>query len=162
MSTNGHLTGDADSWVVGEIARLDGVDEELRDTVASLSAKMSHAVRAATEAANQSLETSKALVGLEAKLHLHLASMDDKLASHTGEILKLIAGDHGQDRRIETFERHARETTELAIKSITMQADKAGRGLGRKVTVPVSGIALVTAAVQWLVAHWDVVSKHLH
>jgi hypothetical protein len=45
-------------------------------------------------------------------------------------------------------------TTDLAIKSITMQADKAGKGLSKKVTIPVSITAALVTVIQYLIQNW--------
>ena len=70
------------------------------------------------------------------------------------KILKLISTDVVHSKRINAFENHVKMTTDLAIKSITMQADKADKGLSKKVTIPVSITAAVVTVIQYLIQNW--------
>jgi hypothetical protein len=73
---------------------------------------------------------------------------------HTVEILRLISSDAANDARMKVFEDQVKKTTALAIRSVVSTADKAGRGLSKRVTIPVGVIAAVLTFIQWLITNW--------
>jgi hypothetical protein len=86
-------------------------------------------------------------------------------AKYGSEILKLIGTDIVHDKRIEAFEKHMKMTTDLAIKSIEIQAknssgaiakqaEETSKGLSKKVVIPMSIIAGVVTIVQILVERY--------
>jgi hypothetical protein len=106
------------------------------------------AIRAAGKAADAAMENASALDRLN-------ASISVGFEEHTVEILKLISTDAMHDARMKAFEEHVKKTTTSAVKSIVSQADKAGRGLSKRVTVPVGVIAAVLTFIQWLIVNWN-------
>lgn len=136
-----------DQWVHSEIDRLNSKDSEFGDALRELGEKMKPAIAAAASAAATSKETAAAMKDLRTVI-------GERFDKHEEEILKLIGTDVYHDRRMEAFERHVKATTDVAIKSITTQADKAGRGLSRRVTIPVSAIATIATLIQWLINHF--------
>jgi len=136
-----------DSWIHDQVSRLDEKDADHDKALSELSERMKHVVNAATRAASTSLEAASAVKDLK-------ESLKEQLEKHEEEILKLISTDVHHDRRMEAFEKHVKTTTDVAIKSITTQADKAGKGLSRKVTIPVSTIAAIATIIQWLIQHF--------
>ena len=110
--------------------------------------KIKSAIRAAGKAADATMENAHALDSLTARI-------SNKFDEHTVEILKLISTDAMHDARMKAFEEHVRKTTVSAVKSIVSQADKAGRGLSKRVTIPVGVIAAILTFIQWLIVNWQ-------
>jgi len=135
-----------DSWVHQQVERLDEKDANLERTITELQGKMQQAVAAASRAASTSLEAVAAFKDLR-------ESIKQQLSQHEEEIVKLIGTDVLHDRRMEAFEKHVQTTTTTAINSITTQADRAGKGLSRRIIVPVSAIAVIAQFLQWFIAH---------
>jgi len=55
---------------------------------------------------------------------------------------------------MEAFEAHMKATTSKAVTAIQVQAEKSGKGLARKVSIPVGTIAAIATIVQWLIQNW--------
>lgn len=157
-----YRVNEMDTWMKNQVQRLDVIDSDIKQSISTINQKMQHAINAATKAADQSLITGKALSNLEISLKNHSSNMEDRFSAHTGEIIRLMSNDTLHDKRIETFESHVRETTELAVKAITIQADSAAKGLSKKVAIPVSGIAALATLCQWVIQNWPWISKHFH
>jgi hypothetical protein len=152
---------DMDKWVKGEVERLDASDENLRQDVRRIELKVYHAISSSKTAAQNSLNASESVEDLRGDFKTFSKTMEDNQDKATAEILRLIGSDGAQDKRIEAFEKHVKKTTELAIQSITMQAEKAGKGLSKKVTWPVSLIAAIATVVQAVIQHWTEISRFL-
>jgi hypothetical protein len=73
-----------------------------------------------------------------------------QFSEHTKEITKLMTSDVVHDSRMAIFEEHVKKTTTEALTKIVTQADKSGRGLSRKVTIPVGISAMIMAFLQWI------------
>jgi hypothetical protein len=147
-SDNFHIE-ELDRWVHEQVERQDG-------DMAELSRKLDAAVKLVRTAADAALDSKNASMALQKQVNDKLGDLDDALTDHTAEIIKLISTDQVHDRRIEDFEKHVKKTTDLAIRSITMQADQAGRGLS---TIPVSVIAAIATLVQYLIQNWGKVES---
>ncbi len=154
----GERLEDLDNWVHNQVDRIDGEIDGVQRSINSLSTKVDHAASAATHAAQAAIDSRNASVALQTELGQQFKRFEDSQAEHTSEILKLISTDVLHDRRFEAFESHVRATTDIAVKTISAQADKAGQGLSRKVTVPVSVIAAAATIIQWVVLNWDKVT----
>lgn len=135
--------------------------------------KLNHAISAAERAANEAVAANAAISNFR-------GSMDDALANQTTEILRLIGSDVTNNRRLESFEKsiqgiaqtattavaaeitahiekaHTRiaEQSEKAGIIIVQKAEEAGKGLSRKITIPISVIIMLAAIIQFLVQHW--------
>lgn len=136
-----------DKWIHNKVHTLEVADAGFHKLINDISDKMKHVMNAATSAANTSLEVAAAVKNLK-------GDVQDTVGKHEEEILKLISTDVHHDRRIEAFEKHVKATTDKAIQSITTQANTAGKGLSRKVTIPVSAIAAIATLLQWLISHF--------
>lgn len=141
--------------------RMDELDDWVRDQIGRQEAdivdmgrKLDSAIKLVKRSAEAALESKNASRALQLEVNDKLREFDEHLTDHTAEILKLISTDQVHDKRIDSFEKHVKRTTDLAIKSITMQASKAGRGLSKKVTIPVSVIAAVATLIQYLIGNW--------
>lgn len=139
---------DLDRWVKEEIDRIDEEVGDIRTALASVESKAAAAERSARQAANTSL-------ALQGEVRTYFKKFEDAQAEHAAEILKLISTDSLHDQRMAAYEKHVKEITDVAIKSISSQTDKAGRGLSRRVTIPVSVIAAVATIIQWMIQNWD-------
>lgn len=73
---------------------------------------------------------------------------------HTREITKLMTSDVIHDSRMEIFENHVKKTTSAAMLQIMDQADRSGRGLTKKMVVPVGFMAGIIAFLQWLLTKY--------
>lgn len=145
---------DLDEWVREQVQRVDGDVHEVRRKMDDLIGKTDAAIRAAKNAAENALDAKNAANGLKAELDDHFERFDDSQSRHTTEILKLISTDTLHEKRIQTFEEHVKTTTEVAVRAIEAQANRAATGLSRKVTVPVGLIALMATAIQLAIQHW--------
>ena len=147
QATAGTQIEELDKWVHEQVERQDS-------DLTEMSRKLDTAVKLVKTSAEAALASKNASMALQQEVNQKLGEFNDALTDHTAEILKLISTDEVHDRRIEAFEKHVKKTTDLAIKSITMQADKAGQGLSKRVTIPVSVIAAVATIVQYLIQNW--------
>jgi PAS domain S-box-containing protein len=147
-----------DSWVHSQIDRIDNEVVDIKETITLFSDKIEHAINAAKNASSTSLDTKNGISTLIDKFD----DLEREMYDHTSEILRLIKTDVEHDTKFEAFEKHIKMTTDLAIQSIAMQADKAGKGLSKKVTVPVSAIAVIATLIQYVIQNWDDISKFLH
>jgi hypothetical protein len=73
---------------------------------------------------------------------------------HTNEIIKLMTSDVIHDSRMSIFEDHVKKTTTQALADIIEQADKSGKGLSKKVTIPAGVIAAIIGFIQWLITYF--------
>lgn len=148
---------DLDGWVQDEIKRIDQNYGSIVSDISELKTQMFHVKTAATNAAQESINTRDRVDKMEIILKNTVNEIKDEISAHTQEILSLIGADQLHDKRIEAFENHVKKTTEIATKMITQQADKAGRGLSKRVTIPVSLIALVATIIQYLIQNWQAI-----
>lgn len=142
------------AWAKDQIERLDDRSDRLQSSMAALEEKLGESLNAAKEAA----ATGNASIGMMKDLKESFREFRDK---YDTEIMKLIGTDSIHDKRIDAFEKHAQMITELAMKSIEMQAKKSSdglvhqaeessRGLSKKVVIPVSVIAGIVTILQVL------------
>jgi hypothetical protein len=150
---------DYQEWTQGEISRLDQGFASLQQGQKEMQEQLKGCLSAANRAANESVEANQRMAKFE-------TNVENQFAKQTTEILRLIGTDTIHEQRMAAFEtsvqKAASEATATAVKeiaassekagkAITTQAHKAGQGLARKVTVPVSMVAAVAAIVQWLI-----------
>lgn len=150
-----------DDWVRDEIGRLDGDMSRLHNGHQELIDRMDFAKNAASRAADSSADARNAAKAVQSELNDIVRRMEESQSRYTEEILKLISSNTLNDRRIQAFEDHVRATTELAVRTIESQADRSGRGLTRKVTIPVGVIAAVAAVIQIAIQHWPAIRSAL-
>lgn len=159
-AANGHSglyeqVSELKAWTTEQIARLDDEDANIKKELSALESKMTDALNASKEAAGAAKTTHQMMVTLQ-------KSFQDFEAKYGAEILKLIGTDTVHDKRIDAFEKHVKMTTDLAMKSIEMQAQKStqniatqasetSKGLSKKVIIPVSLIATIATIIQILV-----------
>lgn len=149
-------------WTLEQIKRLDEATVGLGQGQKEMRDQIQGCFTAANRAANQSVEANQAIRQLQ-------LDMEEQFAKQTTEILKLIGTDVVHDQRLAAFEEHMKraatvatetavrqisESADKAGKVITTQAHKAGQGLSRKVTIPVSAIAAAATIVQWIISNW--------
>lgn len=149
---------DLKNWTASQISRLDEEDKQLKSSIAAMEEKM-----------NDVLETSKETATAVKTMHETMGqlkeSFSDFEAKYGVEILKLIGTDTVHDKRIDAFERHVKMVTDLAVRSIEVQAKasteglaeqakESSRGLSKKVVIPVSVVALLATILQFLFEHF--------
>lgn len=143
------------SWMSDNISRLDEEDKRIKVSVSNLEMKIDDSLEASERAAKISKETYDVVEMLR-------RSFQEFETKYGAEILKLIGTDTIHDKRIDAFERHVEMTTDLAMKSITLQAknssdglvkqaEESSKGLSKKVVIPVSVIATIVTIIQILV-----------
>lgn len=147
-----------DEWAKGQIRELSkkyqSIEGFIKNEIKPTLENIKDAAESAKRAEQVATEAKNGIDDLKEDLKKKIDSINDKAEEHTGEILKLISSDVIHSKRISAFEQHVKMTTDLAIKSITMQADKAGKGLSKKVTIPVSVTAAVVTVIQYLIQNW--------
>lgn len=141
-------------WTSAQISRLDQKDEQLKTSLSAMEAKMNDVLEASKETAD-AVKTTHCMVK---ELQKSFADFETKYGI---EILKLIGTDSVHDKRIDAFEQHVKMVTNLAVKSIEVQAKtssdeiveqakESSKGLSVKVIVPVSVIAVIATLLQVL------------
>lgn len=105
------------------------------------------AISAAERAAESALANKASMDALKDQVSV-------KFDEHMEEIMKLVSTDAVHDERLKVFDDQVKKTTALAMKSIVNTADLAGRGLSKKVTIPVGLVAAILTIVQWVMMHW--------
>ena len=78
----------------------------------------------------------------------------DQFDRHTQDIIRLMTSDENHNRRMNEFDDKVKKTTKEALTQIVNQADNSGRGLTKKVTIPVGFMAAMIAFIQWLITHY--------
>lgn len=159
---------DLEKWVEEQILRVDKDVEGVRTRLADVQASLEKAEQAAlaasadaTAAKNASLATQKELQKYATKedMERHFEKFDSFEESNTKattEILRLIRTDTVHEERLRTYEAHVKRTTEMAVKAIELQASKSGRGLSRKVTVPIFVVTTLAMFFQYVLQHWNI------
>lgn len=153
-----------EKWVDEEISELKKFDRSVQDTLSSIKSQQNHVISLAKSAANGSMTVSANLKSLQKRV-------ESGFSEQMTEILRLIRTDVIHDERINAFDMHMKEVAENAMKTMKNTADEtaaefkskaveAGKGLTRKVTVPVGVVAAVMSGIQWLINNWDKLSPH--
>lgn len=133
-----------DKWVSEKIDELTKKDDELSQSISKI-----------TELTSSLIDTKDSIDSFKKELKEQFRELDKKSDEHTTEILKLIGSSVVHSKRLNAFEKHVKMTTDLAIKSITIQTEKAGKGLSKKVAIPVSIVSILTAIIQYLIQSWS-------
>jgi hypothetical protein len=133
-----------DKWVSEKIDELTKKDNELFQSISEI-----------TELTSSLIDTKNSIDQFKGELRKQFKELDKKSDEHTTEILKLIGSSVVHSKRLNAFEKHVKMTTDLAIKSITLQTEKAGKGLSKKIAVPVSIVSIIAAIIQYLIQNWS-------
>jgi len=152
---------DLEKWVGDQIAR---VDRDLGAVQNSLEKAEQAALAAAADAIaakNASLATQQELRKYATKedMQHHFEKFDtfeEQNTKATTEILRLIRTDTVHEERLKTYEDHVKKTTETAVRAIELQASKSGKGLSRKVTVPIFVVTTLAMVFQYVIQHWNI------
>lgn len=153
---------DLESWVQNQIERVDRDIHSLKEKIDNIGTKTDNAVNAAKNAAQHSLDAKNASLAVQSEFKEQFKRFEDSQTDHTAEILRLIGMDSILDVRVKTFEEHVKSTTELAVRTIEAQADSAGKGLSRKITIPIGVLVGLATIVQVILSHWDKIIKFIH
>lgn len=105
------------------------------------------AIEASEKAESAAKESTKSTEELKKQ-------MVDQFKIHTDEITKLMTSSTIHDSRMNIFENHVQKTTAEALARIINQADESGKGLTKRVTLPVGFIGVLAALLQWIIAHY--------
>jgi len=153
---------DHGSWVKGEIKRIDGDADDLRQGQTEIREQLNRCLKAVNRAVDETLSINKKMGDLK-------TNIEDQFSKQTTAILNLMNTDTMHDQRMASFETHMKRaasdasteavqqisaSAEKAGKAITVQANKAGQGLAKRVTIPVSAIAAIATIIQWLIQHF--------
>jgi hypothetical protein len=150
---------DLESWVQHQVDRVDRDIHTIKDKVDSVGVKTDHAVTAAKNAAQHSLDAKNASLAVQSEFKSQFQKFEDSQVGHTAEILRLIGMDSILDMRVKSFEEHVKLTTEDAVKAIEAQADSSGKGLSRKITIPIGVLVGLATVVQVVISNWDRIIK---
>ena len=153
---------DLEAWVQSQIERVDRDVHGLKEKIDSIGTKTDHAVSAAKNAAQNSLDAKNASLAVQSEFKEQFKRFEDSQTDHTAEILRLIGMDSILDVRVRTFEEHVKSTTELAVKTIESQANLAGKGLSKKITIPIGVLVGLATVIQVILSHWDKIMKFIH
>ena len=119
----------------------------LNDEITKTKNYISDAIDAAKKAEEAALTNKKLIEELNQQVK-------DQFDEHTQEIKKLITSDVVHDSRMTIFENHVKKTTSEAVVKIIDQADKSGKGLTKRIVLPVGFMATVIAFLQWLITRY--------
>jgi len=142
-----HKLLELQGWTQENINRLGQESADIRNSIDSIKDQMRSCLAAANKAANVALENAHTINSFK-------TDISRELSNHTAEILMLISTDTMHDKRMQIFEGYMKETTTKAITAIQDQAEKSGKGLARKVTIPVGAIAAIATLIQWFIQNW--------
>jgi hypothetical protein len=154
----GHLTKSTEGKIQGLGREVQGLQNHLTKIENSVE-NVKTAAKNALEHAGISRDTSLAV---QTQIKKTFSDYEDSQARHTEEILKLITTNVIHDRRMDAFETHIKNSTDIAIQSIQNQTDKASKGISRKITIPLSTLAAVGTAAQWIIQHWVTIKGWVH
>lgn len=164
----GDRMDDLEKWVEDQILRVDAEAVDVRSKLSGIQASLEKAEQAALAASadsvaakNASLATQKELQRYATKedMQRHFEKFDtfeEENTRATTEILRLIRTDTVHEERLKTYEDHVKRTTETAVKAIELQASKSGKGLSRKVTVPIFVVTTLAMFFQYILQHWNI------
>lgn len=155
---------DHEKWTQNEITELRRTDQAISQALESIRNQQKHIISISKNAADGTMETRQLLKSLRSE-------MDDGFTNQMVEILKLIQTDALHDERIEAFDKHMKNVAQQAMttmqesahataKEFQSKAVEAGKGLTRKVTVPVGLVAALMSGIQWLITNWDKLKPH--
>lgn len=157
-----------ESWIQEQMRQVEEDVSSLRGQLAEVRRGLEKAELAALQAAadsvaakNASLATQQEIKKYATKeeMNVHFEKFDhfEEASTRTSaEILRLIKSDNDQKIRAQAYEDHVKKTTESAIKVIEAQATKSGKGLSRKVTIPLFVITTLAMVIQYLLQRWNV------
>lgn len=151
---------DFSEWTKENIIKLENEVTGTRESIDEMKEQMKSCLAAANRAANLTLENVSMINSLK-------GDITKELSNYTAEILRLITTDsvHSQQMKAfeehvkATFETHMKETTNQAVMTIQIQAEKSGKGLAKKITIPISAIAFIATVVQWALTNWSSLPK---
>jgi PAS domain S-box-containing protein len=158
--------GELDDWVQQEISRIDGDVNKVRSQVAEVKVLLENAEAAALSAAAESIAAKNASLATQQEMKRYatkeeieghfskFGEFEEERNVMTREILRLIKSESAQQERLKAYEDHVKKTTETAVKAIEAQASKSGRGLSRKVTVPLFVITTLAMVLQYAIQRW--------
>lgn len=146
-----------ENWTKFEVERINEEIESILILTKKLQEGQLQARHAAEKAANIGLDNAQAIQNLK-------ISIEDEFNKQTVEILRLMKTDKIHDKKLEEFDKHMNETTKKAVSSIvttakdvgdnmSKRADRVGRTLQRKITIPVGVIAAIMTVFQWMIQH---------
>ncbi len=153
---------DLEKWVEDQVSRVekdvDGVQKGLLEVQTSLEKAEQAALAASADsvaAKNAALATQRELQEMQHHFE-KFDSFEEANTKATTEILRLIRTDTVHEERLRTYEDHVKRTTESAVRAIELQASKSGRGLSRKVTVPIFVVTTLAMIFQYVIQRWNI------
>lgn len=148
-----------EEWTENQVADLRKTDTAIFDSLDSIRTQQKHIISIARSAADGAMESRQLLKSLRTE-------MEDGFTNQMVEILKLIQTDALHDERIMAFDKHMKSVAKEAMERMETsaaattamfqtKATEAGKGLTRKVTIPVGLVAAFMSGIQWLITNWD-------
>lgn len=143
-------------WTKKEIEGLKETDKKVWGAIEDVKRIGRGAQAAAEKAANAAIENNKKVDDLK-------SSFEGAFDNQTAEIMRLISTDAAHDARFKAFETSVEKAAQQAVEkametiskqtvmagnAITIKAEQAGKGLSRKVSVPVGIIATIATIIQ--------------
>lgn len=123
------------------------INNTLKDEVIKTREDLNEAIDASKKAEAAAIQNKEALEELRNQVI-------NQFNIHTKEIMKLMTSDVVHDSRMATFESHVKKTTTEALTQIIDQAEQSGKGLTKKITIPVGTTAAVIAFLQWIITKY--------
>jgi len=148
-----------EEWTENQVTELRKTDTAIFESLDSIRTQQKHIISIARSAADGAMESRQLLKTLRTE-------MEDGFTNQMVEILKLIQTDALHDERIMAFDKHMKSVAKEAMERMETsaaattamfqtKATEAGKGLTRKVTIPVGMVAALMSGIQWLITNWD-------
>ncbi len=131
-------------WTEEQVERLGVKDAQLEAQIGALDLKVDETLKASRDAADHAIAANQAIS------HFKI-TFTEETHKQTQEILRLISTDAVHAKQIETFQEHVKLTTKNAMNAIETSASVAGKGLAKKISIPVGFITAFATIVQLLI-----------
>lgn len=144
------------------IVRVEADTHALKSGMENFMKLTEQSISASRSAASETLKVRSEISELRSE-------MRDGMASQTVELIRLMTNDSAQNLRIESYEKQLRESTEkimsqamsniddkgrLAAQNMNMEAANAGNTIGKRVSIPIGVISIVSTVIQFIIAHY--------
>lgn len=152
---------DLEAWVRDQVREVHEEVDGIRDGLLRVEEAASNAAREAAAAKTAVLSVQREISKFATKEEIqgHFDKFDkmaEDQSKFSTEILRLIKTDTLVEERIKAYEAHVKKTTEAAVKAIESQVTKSGKGLSRKVTIPVALITILATAIQFALHYFGI------
>jgi hypothetical protein len=127
------------------------IKEDIKDIKTEINQEILGIQKDIKESIDAALKAEKAAISNKELITDLRKQVKEQFDKHTKEITKLMTSDVIHDSRMEIFESHVKRTTTEALSQIADEASRSGKGLARKMTLPVGAAGVLIAVIQWVI-----------